>query len=34
VKDFGAEKNRVTVADLERFAREVGVAKKEREASA
>ena len=33
VKDFGAEKNRVTVADLERFAREVGVARKEREAS-
>lgn len=26
VKDFGAEKNRVTAADLERFAREVGVA--------
>ena len=25
VKDFGAEKNRVTVADLERFARDVGV---------
>jgi 2-isopropylmalate synthase len=25
VKDYGAEKNRVTVEDLERFAREVGV---------
>ena len=34
VKDHGAEKNRVTVADLERFAREVGVSRKEREASA
>ncbi|WP_135827245.1 LeuA family protein [Halorussus ruber] len=34
VKDYGAEKNRVTVADLERFAREVGVTRKEREASA
>jgi 2-isopropylmalate synthase len=29
VKDYGAEKNRVTVADLERFAREVGVAREE-----
>jgi 2-isopropylmalate synthase len=29
VKDYGAEKNRVTVADLERFAREVGVAEEE-----
>jgi 2-isopropylmalate synthase len=34
VKDYGAEKNHVTVADLERFAREVGVARDEPEASA
>jgi len=34
VKDYGAEKNRVTVADLERFAREVGVAEKEQEVRA
>ena len=34
VKDYGAQKNRVTVADLERFAREVGVAEDEPEASA
>jgi len=34
VKDYGAEKNRVTVADFERFAREVGVARDEPEASA
>jgi 2-isopropylmalate synthase len=34
VKDYGAEKNRVTVADLERFAREVGVVRDEPEASA
>jgi 2-isopropylmalate synthase len=29
VKDFGAEKNRVTMSDLERFAEEVGVEKQE-----
>ncbi|UPW02349.1 2-isopropylmalate synthase [Halorussus gelatinilyticus] len=34
VKDYGAEKNRVTAADLERFAREVGVAEEEREVRA
>ncbi|UPV76257.1 2-isopropylmalate synthase [Halorussus limi] len=34
VKDYGAEKNRVTVDDLERFARDVGVAREEQEVSA
>jgi 2-isopropylmalate synthase len=29
VKDFGAEKRRVTMDVLERFAREVGVAREE-----
>ncbi len=29
VKDFGAEKRRVTVSELERFAREIGVDRKE-----
>jgi hypothetical protein len=29
VKDFGAEKNRVTVRELVEFAREVGVRKEE-----
>ncbi|USZ69693.1 2-isopropylmalate synthase [Halorussus salilacus] len=34
VKDYGAEKNRVTAADLKRFAREVGVAREESEVRA
>ena len=34
VKDYGAEKNRVTARDLERFAREAGVPREEPEASA
>ncbi|WP_134672208.1 LeuA family protein [Halorussus marinus] len=34
VKDYGAEKNRVTTTDLERFAREAGVAREETEVSA
>ncbi len=34
VKDYGAEKNRVTTTDLKRFAREVGVAREESEVKA
>ncbi|MFC4450438.1 LeuA family protein [Halorussus aquaticus] len=34
VKDYGAEKNAVTVADLERFAREVGITHEESEVRA
>ncbi|WP_205410982.1 LeuA family protein [Halorussus rarus] len=34
VKDYGAEKNRVTVADLERFAREADVTREESEVRA
>lgn len=34
VKDYGAEKNRVTVEKLRRFAREVGVARKEEQVHA
>jgi 2-isopropylmalate synthase len=29
VKDFGAEKQRVTMSELERFAREVGIERHE-----